>query len=338
MSEIGIKELAKSLGVSTASVSRALSKPDRVSKKMRERVLAAAKEAGYTLNQTAASLRTSKTYSIIAIIPDISDTFVSGVIRALERAAAQHGYSVLLGDTEGLRERELVYGDMVRSKKVDGIICFSHRLPFSDELLHNDRIPMPPIVTSCEFPANNSVSVPSVTIDNVAAAKEATEHLISLGHKDIAVITGDMATPSSKQRLEGYKKALAEAGISFQPSMIFEGAYTLEAGKSCTRELLTAKKRPSAIFCMCDEIALGCYSILQEKGFKVPDDISIVGFDDIRFANYFSPALTTVAQPVEDIGRCCVEVLLKTINNQIQETTEIVLPHKLVVRDSTRII
>jgi len=152
------------------------------------------------------------------------------------------------------------------------------------------------------------------------------------------VITGDMNTPSSKHRLEGYRQALAEQGIPFQSTLIYQGSYTLEAGEKCTKELLTAKHRPTAIFCMCDEIALGCYSILESKGFNVPDDISIVGFDDIRFANYFSPALTTIAQPVEEIGRCCVEALIKTINGQPLETSEIILPHKLVVRDSTRAI
>jgi len=240
MSDIGIKELAKSLGISTASVSRALSNPDRVSKKMRDRVQAAAKKAGYTQNSAAASLRTSKTDSIVAIIPDISDPFVSGVIRSLERTAAKHGYSVLIGDTEGLRARELVYGDMVRSRKVDGIICFSHRLPFPDDDLLNSEASLPPIVNSCEIITGQDelgINIPWVSIDNIAAAKEATHHLLSLGHKDIAVITGHTYTPSTQHRLLGYQQALAEKGVPFNESLIYEGCYTLEAGEQCTLEI-----------------------------------------------------------------------------------------------------
>lgn len=341
MAEIGIKELAESLGISTASVSRALSNPGRVSAKMRERVQTAAKAAGYRQNLLGASLRTSKTYSIIVIIPDISDTFVSGVIRSLERTAAEHGYSVLFGDTEGLRERELIYGDMVRSKKADGIICFSHRLPFDEERFGSGEIELPPMVNSCELMDshyNFSKLVPWVAIDNVAAGKDATNHLIQLGHKDIAVITGDMDTPSSIQRLQGYRDALSEAGLPYRESLVYPGGYTLEAGVKRTKDILVAKERPSAIFCMCDEMALGCYSTLKENGFDVPSDMSIVGFDDIRFAKYFSPPLTTIAQPVEDIGRRCVEVLLDLINERALETSEIVLPHKLIARGSTAAI
>lgn len=339
MSEMGIKELAESLGISTASVSRALSNPDRVSKKMRERVQAAAKAVGYRQNLIGASLRTSKTYSIIVIIPDISDTFVSGVIRSLERTAAEHGYSVLFGDTEGLRERELVYGDMVRSKKADGIICFSHRIPFDEDRFASGEIELPPMVNSCELMDDHysfAKSVPWVAIDNVAAGRDATEHLISIGHKDIAVITGDMNTPSSQQRLQGYRNAMQSAGLDYKDSLIYDGSYTLEAGEHRTKDILASKERPTAIFCMCDEIALGCYSTLKENGFNVPDDMSVVGFDDIRFAKYFSPALTTIAQPVEDIGRHCVEVLLDQIKGTNQGNKQVLLPHKLIVRNSTK--
>lgn len=339
MSDIGIKELARIAGVSTASVSRALSNPGRVSASMREKVQAAAKEMGYRPNKLGASLRTSKTGNIIVIIPDISDTFNSGVIRSLERTAAERGYSVLFGDTQGLRERELVYGDMVRSKQADGIIFFSHRLPFDDKDLQSSSFVLPPLVNSCEYlHSDYTEQVPWVSIDNVAAGRDATEHLLSLGHRDIAVITGNIEAPSARQRLQGHREALTSAGLTYREELIHHGEYTLEAGQRCTKDILSAKRRPSAIFCMCDESALGCLSTLKEYGFALPDDMSVVGFDDIRFAKYFTPALTTIAQPVEEIGRRCVEVLLDLIDGKTIDTFNVILPHRLVVRDSTKAV
>lgn len=338
MSELGIKELAESLGISVSSVSRALSNPERVSAKMRERVQAAAEAAGYRPNKLGASLRTSKTNNIIAIIPDISDTFIAGVIRSLERTATEHGYSVLFGDTHGSRERELIYGDMVKTRQADGIILFSHRLPFTDREIASEKFKLPPMVNSCESlccDPDLSSDIPLVSIDNVAAGKEATEHLIGLGHTNIAVITGDRESPSVGQRLKGYQAALADAGIPFQEKLIYYGSYTLEAGRRITKEILQAKDRPTAIFCMCDEIAFGSMSTLKDNGFQVPEDISIIGVDGIRFAEYFSPSLTTIAQPEADIGRLCVEAFLDVVNQRPVEEKSIVLPHQLIVRNST---
>lgn len=336
MSEIGIKELARIAGVSTASVSRALSNPERVSKKMREKVLSAANEVGYRPNRLGASLRTSRSGNIIAIIPDISDTFNSGVIQSMERAAAERGYSVLFGDTQGLRERELTYGSMVRSRQADGIIVFSYRLPFEDEALASENFKLPPLVNSCEYAENEYTSeLPWVSIDNVQAGHDATKHLLSLGHKEIAVITGERGSPSAVQRLQGYKAALAEAKLPFKPSLVHQGEYTLESGVRLTEKILLAKHRPTAIFCMCDESALGCIATLKEHGFDVPLDISVLGFDDIRFARYLSPSLTTIAQPVEDIGRKCVEILLDMIDDKPIEKLKNIMPHKLMVRNST---
>ncbi|MBX2849618.1 MAG: LacI family transcriptional regulator [Acidiferrobacterales bacterium] len=337
MTDIGIKELAKFAGVSTASASRALSNPGRVSNSMREKVQAAAKEIGYRPNKLGASLRTSKTRNIIAIIPDISDTFNSGVIQSLERTATERDYSVLFGDTQGLRERELAYGDMVRSKQADGIILFSHRLPFDERDLKSDNFTMPPLVNSCEQSnANKTQGLPWVSIDNIAAAKDATNHLLSTGHTEIAVITGCIDSPSTTQRLQGYREALADAGLPYRDELVHFGDYTLESGHRCTKDLLATKLIPTAIFCMCDETALGCLSTLKEQGYSLPEDMSVVGFDDIRFAKYFTPSLTTIAQPVEDIGRRCVEVLLDIIDGNPLDKTDIILPHKLVVRDSTQ--
>jgi len=341
MSNIGIKQLAKTLGISTASVSRALSNPDRVSDKMRERVQEAAKQAGYRPNKMGANLRTSKTRNIIVIIPDISDTFNSGVIRSIERTAASRDYSVLFGDTQGFRDSEISYGDMVRTRQADGIICFSHKLPFSKSDLNAENFKLPPIVNSCELISEDQLAghtVPLVTIDNIAASCELTEHLLSLGHRKIAVITGNSDAPSTEQRLEGYRKALTKAGVEYKDDLVFCGEYTLESGRLTTERILASDQQPTAILCMCDETALGSLYTLKSHDINVPDDISVVGFDDIKFAQYFSPALTTIAQPVDDIGKRCVELLLKIIDGETVSQSSVILPHKLIVRDSTKAI
>ena len=333
MSNIGIKELADQLGISIASVSRALNNPDRVSESMRKKVQEAADKADYRPNKLGAGLRTSKTGNIIAIIPDISDTFNSGVIKSLENIAAEHGYSVLFGNTQGKREREIAYGEMVRSKQADGIISFSHRMPFTEEVLNNPNFRLPPFVNSCE--PVGIPGIPLVTIDNVEAGRQATQHLIDLGHTQIAVITGSNDSPSSKLRLDGYRLALNSAGIEYQEHLVHLGNYTLSAGVSCTEKILLLKNRPTAIICFCDETALGCLSTLESNDFSVPHDISVLGFDDIRFAKYFTPALTTISQPVVDIGRRCFELILAQINEEDVADSGVYLPHKLVVRAST---
>ncbi|VUD62476.1 HTH-type transcriptional repressor CytR [Thalassocella blandensis] len=333
MSTIGIKELAEFAGVSVATASRAISNPNRVSKVTREKVQAAAKEIGYTPNRLGAGLRTSKTGNVIVIIPDAGDTFNFGAIKAIEKAASEHGFSVLLGDTQNLRERELAYGDLVRTRQADGIIFFSYRLPFDIEPGQEADFEMPPIVNSCEDVGRNDI--PLVSINNELAGEEATQHLIDLGHENIAVITGDSNTPSTQDRLKGYLTALKKAGIRKRQEFIQEGQYCIEQGEESTKSLLQLKQRPSAIFCFSDEIAIGCLSTLKSAGFEVPGDMSVIGFDDIRFAKYFYPPLTTVAQPVELIGKTCMQVLAKLINKQEVPEMRIILPHQLIVREST---
>ncbi len=333
MSSIGIKDVAAIAGVSITTVSRALRNPGRVSEATREKVLAAVNKAGYTPNKFGVGLRTAKSGNIVAIIPDVSDSFNFGVIRAIGRAANKQGYSVLLGDTHGSEERERAYADMVKSRHADGVILFSQHLPFEIEADKPAAQQLPPLVNSCE--PVPMPGIPTVTIDNTAAAGEATAHLIGLGHKNIAVITGNMDSPSSRDRLQGFRRAMQAAGLAVNERYIVNGKYTVESGHQGTNQLLLRRDRPSAIFCFSDEMALGCYSSLQEHGFGVPGDMSVMGFDDIHYARHFSPPLTTVAQPVEDIGTHCVDLLLKVMNGDQLDKDLYILPHKLVVRGST---
>jgi LacI family repressor for deo operon, udp, cdd, tsx, nupC, and nupG len=178
--------------------------------------------------------------------------------------------------------------------------------------------------------------VPNVAIDDRQGAVDATNYLVGLGHRDIAVITGDTNSASTRNRLEGFRAAMAAAELPIRDQWVIYGGYKVDSGELAAQELLMRKQRPTAVFCFSDEIALGCIYALQHAGFVVPDDISIVGFDDIPFARYFTPSLTTVAQPAEAIGRTCATLLFEVIDGNRPKTNRFVLPHKLVVRSSAR--
>lgn len=334
MAKVGIKDIAARAGVSIATVSHALRNPGRVSDPTRKKVLAAAKAVGYMPNNLAVSLRTARSGNIVAIIPDVADSYNSGIIKAIEKVAHSRGYSVLLGDTQGSPEREREFAAMTRSRQADGIILMSHRIPFEVDPERLTQDELPPLVNGCEF--TGSDMFPTVSVDDVQAAIDATRHLIEYGHRNIAVITGDMHSTSSKDRFAGFRQAMEQGGLDVNESLLVYGEYSVQCGESATERLLLQRTRPSAIFCFSDEIALGCMYTLRQHGFGVPEHMSVIGFDDIPFAKYFAPPLTTVAQPVEEIGATCATLLLDLIEGKKPEKMRLFLPHRLVVRESTR--
>ena len=333
MEKVGIKDIAARAGVSIATVSHAFRNPGRVSDKTRERVLAAASELGYTPNRQAVSLRTARSGNIVVIIPDIADSYNSEIIKGIEAVARNRGYSVLLGDTQGSEEREREFANMVQSQQADGIILMSHNLPF-DVKPDTPIEELPPIVNGSEFAGHPGIL--SVSIDDKRGGKDATKHLLELGHRDIGVITGNRESTSTQRRLAGFREAMLEAGVEPDENLIMYGTYEADMGEAAATELLVRKKRPTAIFCFSDELALGCMYALRSAGFSVPDDISVIGYDDIAFARYFSPPLTTIAQPAEAIGRTCTELLLDLIDGKRPRSTRFILPHALIVRSSTK--
>jgi LacI family repressor for deo operon, udp, cdd, tsx, nupC, and nupG len=334
MAKVGIKHIAEKAGVSIATVSHAFRNPQRVSAATRERVLAAAAEVGYTPNSLAVSLRTARSGNIVCIIPDVSDSFNSEIIKAIEKVARLRGYSVLLGDTQGSAKREREFAAMTRSHQADGVILMSHRLPFDLPDSGDASDELPPMVSGCEFAGHDGF--PSVAVDDRHAAADATNHLIGYGHEKIAVITGDMESTSSKLRLAGFREAMAAAGLAVDERLIVFGGYTAQVGETAAKKLLMQKARPTAVFCFSDEIALGCMYALQRQGFAVPADISVIGFDNIPFAKYFVPSLTTVAQPTDEIGTLCAALLFDLIDEKKLIKMRHILPHELVIRDSTR--
>jgi LacI family transcriptional regulator, repressor for deo operon, udp, cdd, tsx, nupC, and nupG len=330
---IGIKEIAKEANVSPATVSRVLRNPELVTEAKRNRVLEVVKRTGYTPNSLGVSLRMSKTYNLVAIIPDAISAFNYPVIRAIESIALQNGYSLLLGDTQETEARERSFANMVRSRQADGILLFCSRLPFTIDETRTLAEQLPPIVNACE-PVSVE-GIPSVNIDNAAAAEDAVDYLISLGHKRIGVIAGNMTSPSTLARLEGYKRSITKAGFVYDETLIQVGNYALAGADQATRKLAAMSQRPTAIFAFSDEMGMSCLATLQRLGFKIPQDFSVMGFDNISYAEYCSPSLTTTAQPLTEIGIACMELLLPQLNGEPMEPVKRILPHKLVVREST---
>lgn len=328
----GIKDIAKLAGVSTATVSRTLRNPELVSKDTRQKVMDAVNACNYRPNQMGISLRTKRTGNVVAIIPDITNPFIAAVVRSIEQVAQQHGYSLLLGDTQADLDRIKHYAGMVASRQADGIILFSQSMPFDFNDDGSPVHPLPPLVNSCEDSGLDGIH--KVMIDNFNAAVIGAEHLLSLGHKRIACITGPLDTNSSSQRLAGLKHALDKQNLTLDPNCIIEGDHEMEAGLQGAKELLALDNPPTAIFCFNDEMAIGAMASIQEQGKKVPQDISVMGFDDIRFSRYVNPPLTTIAQPTEQIGEQCMLQLLNQIKGEPSEQN-IELPVKLVKRGST---
>jgi LacI family repressor for deo operon, udp, cdd, tsx, nupC, and nupG len=223
---------------------------------------------------------------------------------------------------------------MTRSRQADGIILMSHRLPFDVSRDDFSVSNLPPLVNGCEFIGIEGL--PTIAIDDHQAAIDATTHLIDYGHRKIAVITGDMNTSSSRKRLEGFRDAMSGAGLDVNEQWLVYGEYCASCGETAANQLLVRKNRPTAIFCFSDEIAMGCMYSLRQHGFRVPEDISIIGFDDIPFAKYLAPSLTTVAQPQDEIGAACATILLDLIDGKKPEKLHNILPHELVIRESTR--
>lgn len=327
-----IQDVARTAGVSTATVSRVLSTPELVAEPTRERVMAAVASLGYAPNFAAKNLRTLRSDKILVTVPDISNPFFAQVIRGVEEAATAAGYSVLLGDTRHEPEREEQYGQMLRRKEADGLIFLGHRLPGGLTEMVQAMGPRTPIVNGCEY--SPGLGIPSAHIDNAAAAFEAMEHLYTLGHVHVGVITGPLASPLSRDRLTGARKAAARRGLTEQLS-VATGDFSIESGLDQTLTLLAADPRPTAVFCFSDEMAMGALQACRRAGLACPADISLVGFDDIRYARHLDPPLTTVSQPMARIGHETVRLLLEILSGEAPVVSHVTLAHQLVVRAST---
>jgi LacI family repressor for deo operon, udp, cdd, tsx, nupC, and nupG len=327
-----IYEVAKRAGVSPSTVSRVLSQPNVVSVKTRLKVLKAVDVLGYIPNSTAKNLRTSRTGKLLVTVPDISNPFFSLILQGIEDAAQREDYAVLVGDTQHDDRREQRYALMLNSKEADGLIFLGHRLPEAAAALAHAAGPRcAPIVNGCEF--NPRLGIPSVHIDNARAASDAMHLLYDLGHQRIGVITGPLVSPLSRDRLRGASTTAKKR--STEELAVITGDFSVESGADAAQRLFAAPRPPTAIFCFNDEMAMGVLEFARRKRLRVPRDLSVVGFDDIRFARYTEPPLTTIAQPMRAIGEGTVRLLLAILHDDSVTPESVTLPHTLITRAST---
>lgn len=310
-----------------ATISRALRRPEVVAPATLERVLAVINRLRYTPNAQARNLRTACTHLIVALVPDIANPFFAEVIRGIEQVAHRNDYSVLLGDTQYTASRETAYAQLISARQADGLITLLPHLPTMVSASTT------PIVNACEY--FDDPSVTSVFVDNTAAAQEATAYLITLGHRHIAFLSGPMNTPICVDRDAGYERALRAAGLRRNRLLTVNGDFSVESGIRAVELLFSNRPKFSALFCSNDEMAMGALQTIKARGLRVPEDISVIGFDDIRFARYTDPPLTTVAQPKEDLGREAMTLLLEILGGRGVPARKRILPTQLVVRGST---
>lgn len=329
-----IQDVARFARVSTATVSRALSAPGRVSQETRARISEAITATGYTLNQAARSLRQKSARTILVALPDIRNAFFSSILDAVEREADRRGYGVLIANLYIGDETTRRLRDYMLSNRADGLLLFDGSV---DPGTLHALTAMPnavPLVVACEDIPNSGFH--TVVTDNVEAAIGATNHLLGLGHRRIGHIIGPPHNPVARDRLLGFERALAAAGIPLNSDWLFPAGFDIAGGLSAASSFLALRDRPTAVFATNDESAIGFLSGLRHEGIVCPRDISIVGFDDLSVAAHYVPPLTTIRQPREELGRIAAGTLFDCIEGLRPKSPagRIVLTSSLIVRDS----
>lgn len=338
MKQATIKDVARKAGVSITTVSFVLNNSNpRISAETRERVLQAVKELDYHSNKLAASMVTRKSNILGLVIPDTRNVFFTELARLVTEEARKSGYAVLYGGAENDASRDIDYIHMFVDHRVDGIII-ARSAPSEQDKKENEmldylkKLDIPFLLVDRMVEGSRCEAV---IPDHRYGGYAATRHLISLGHTRIGCLTGPANLPTSMQRLQGYRDALEEAELPFYPELIFESNYTMEHGREALEYF--RRQKASAIFCFNDMMALGLYRELPSYGMSVPEDISIVGYDNISFSDIVNPPLTTVSQPIAIMASLVVSRLVGLLEGNGKEVdahTEKLMP-ELIVRKST---
>jgi DNA-binding LacI/PurR family transcriptional regulator len=324
---VSIKDIAQAAGVSPSTVSRALNDHPRISQKTKAHIRRLALELGYTPSLPARSLVTRHTATIGMVITTTSDLFLTHLVQAVEGTAEKGGYSVFLSSSYRDPERELEVVRSFHERRASGIIITGSQI---DEvyLQRGTQFPLPIVLVNCRtYPY-------SVFTDNLGGARQAVLHLIELGHRRIAYVSGRYSHRSDLDRLTGYQQVLEENDVPQDERLILTGEGTLDSGIKAAQCMLAMSQPPSAFFCFNDLTAIGLICGLRQAGAEVPRDFSVVGFDDLELASYYCPPLTTVHQPTRRLGHGAINMLLRLIEGESKVEPE-EMPAHLVVREST---
>jgi DNA-binding LacI/PurR family transcriptional regulator len=325
-----IKDIARLAQVSHSTVSRALSGSSLVSPETAKKIRRIAEETGFRASVVARSLATSRTATLGVVVTSISDPFVAEVVNGIEDEANVNDYSVFLANCHADPGRELKVVQSFEDRRVDGIVVTASRVGslYGSQF---ERMRIPIVLLNNQHPSHYAHSV---MIENFEASRGAVAYLVGLGHRRIAYIGDRFGYGSDSERFSGYRAALDQADIPFQPDLVVHGDGKAEAAAAAMARLLDAAEPPGAVFCYNDMTAIGALKAIRQRGLRVPADISLVGFDDLTLALYMDPPLTTVRQPKQEMGRMAVRLMLKLIAGA-DAGQDVKVAGELIVREST---
>jgi LacI family transcriptional regulator len=327
---VTLKDVAERAGVSTATVSHVINDTRYVSDELKAKVRQAMEGLDYHPNAIARSLRRRRTQNIGMIVPDISYPFLGEVAKGVEDAGFKRGYNVILCDSDGKLEREADYIELLQEKKVDGIIFVAAGESRSHVQALLDQA-MPVVVCARQL---SGVEVDEVIADNEGAGRQATEHLIRLGHHRVGCIAGPRDLGVSSKRVDGYRHALAHHHLPLHEDWIAYASFQPRGGYEAMDELLALNEPPTAVFACSDLMAIGAICAASRTGLRVPQDMAIIGCDDIALAAFTNPSLSTVAQPKYEMGVVSVEMLVERIRDRSRPPARRLMPTELVLRGS----
>jgi LacI family transcriptional regulator len=325
-----IYDVARAAGVSTSTVSHVLNSTRYVSEETKQRVHRAMEDLRYRPNNLARGLVRQETRTLALIVADNGNPFFAELARAIEDYGFEAGYNVILCNSDRSTSKELAYLDMLISKRVDGIV-YTTMSTQQDQLLPLVDNNIPLVTFEREYE-----QVDAILLDNVKSGFEATRHLIDLGHRRIACICGPDAKTRSHARIRGYEQALLQAGIDLDPELIQPGDWTIQSGLLRAQQLFDLPTPPTAIFALNDLMAIGALTFLRERGVAIPEEVSVIGLDNIAFSEFSCPPLTTIATPIAEVGQRLCQLLLDRINGRLPpESQRFTVQGTIVTRRST---
>lgn len=331
-SRVNIRHVAHEAGVSPQTVSRVLNNRPDVASETRQRVQQVIAQLGYRPSALARGLSSQRTRTLGLITADFSDYFFTQVISGAEAEARQYGYRFMLGSTERNPQDEPEYIRLLTEHHVDGILFARPSTePDNRHLLDLLRDGVPVVTTAYHIPG---VALMVIDVDNVDGGEQATGCLLGYGHRRIAMIGGPASWKSANDRTQGYMRALAAAGIPFDPALLAEGDWSFQSGYRAAQALLARGQSFSALFAHNDQMAVGALRALREAGRRVPEDVSVVGYDDIPLAEYCDPPLTTLRQPMREVGALATRLLIQNIEDPGAVQGDILLKTELIQRSS----
>lgn len=330
---ITIYDVAREANVSMATVSRVVNGNPNVKPVTRKKVLEVIERLGYRPNAVARGLASKKTTTVGVIIPDISSIFYAELARGIEDIATMYKYNIILSNSDQNKEKELHLLNTMLGKQVDGIVFMGGNIS-AHHVEEFEKSPVPIVLAGS---IEESEKIPSVNIDYEQAVFDSVKEFIERGHKHIAFVVGPLHEPkNAEKKLNGYKRALEEAKIPFDEELVVEGDYTYDSGLEAFDRLLELNDRPTAILVGSDEMALGVVHGAEDKGFSIPNDFEVITSDNTRLSLMVRPQLTTVVQPLYDIGAVAMRLLTKLMNKEKVSENIVELPHRIEHRSSTR--